>query len=267
MQRKSASHIANTLLYVDAEPFRRRPTAIHPARCPLFRLPAELRTRIWIYAYGDGTINVSLKVSNKNVKDSQKKLVYTHPDQHRQSHFKLPPLVCRQFYSETTAAFYATTAVVFHEPHAFRVFALSQHPLVERLRCLSIPRFDSTWNIVLSASLIGRLKSLRGARLAYVYFRRFEAWPRASSPELRGLWRIIRAFQQHELEARHTSLEVTAYNVYKTMHDSSINHPGVEYYRLRPGQSGYDNVVLLQKELTEGLLRYNPRRLSKRAAM
>lgn len=76
----------------------------------------------------------------------------------------LPPLVCRQFNSDSTDALYASTAFVFHEPHAFRTFALSSHTHVEKLQYLTISRSDSRWENVLTASMVGRLKSLRGVR-------------------------------------------------------------------------------------------------------
>jgi len=106
-------------------------------------------------------------------------------------------------------------------------------------------------------------------RLPYDYHRRTEAQrlPTASSSELKGLWRIIRAFQQHEFEAGHTLLELTVYNSYFGTYENGYGHFGSQDFRLKPGEPQYDDKVRLQKQLTEGLLQYIPRRLSKRGAV
>jgi hypothetical protein len=176
--------------------------------------------------------------------------------------------VCRQFYSETIAALYASTTFVFHEPQSFRTFALSSHTHVKKLQYLTIPRLGRKWENTITASTVGRLKNLRGVRLSYDYYRRTEAQrlPNPSSSELKGLWRVIRAFQQHELEAGHTLLELTVYNSYLGTHENVYGHFGSQDLRLKPGEPQYDDKARLQKQLTEGLLQYTARRLSKRGA-
>lgn len=171
--------------------------------------------------------------------------------------------MCKQFYSETTVAFYSTSTFTFNGPHSFRAFALSPHSCVDKLQYLSILRFDHKWEDSLTSSLIGRLKGLCGVRLSHEYYRQIESRPvpRAASPEFKGFWRNIRAFQQHELEASHTVFEVVVYNMYK----ATTRSKGYELW-LKPGESQYDNLLRLQKSLTDGLLQYTPRRLSRRGA-
>ena len=213
---------------------------------------------------------MSLKSLNKLAEASHKDLTYTiwrkktYP--HDGTIFKLPALVCKQFHHEATAALYASSAFEISDPHCFRAFALSPHACVAQLHRLVIPRLTHHWGEALTASLVGRLSGLRGVRLTHEYLRCIETRPipRATDAEWKGFWRMVRAFQQHGLEPRQTRFEVVVYNIYKNR--GLQTGPRAADTVLGPGESEYGDVLRLQEELTEGLLRYAPRRLSRRGA-
>lgn len=236
---------------------------LSPRPPPLFRLPAELRTQIWRHAYGNQHIIVSLHSLNKPASDSHSNLIYMlasdlpHPfhDRFVRSRIHLPPAVCKQFYSEATAALYVSSTFEFTEPHTFRAFALGPHACVSQIQHLRVPYLEHKWKNSLTSSLVGRLKSLRGVHFTH----RSSAAHHiscATHPHWKSFWRIIRAFQQHELEAPSTKFEVVVYT-YQNL------HPG-QWPILRSGDALYEDRVRLQKELTESLLQYIPRRLSRR---
>lgn len=74
---------------------------------------------------------------------------------------------------------------------------------------------------------------------------------------------MIRAFQQHELEAQKTEFELLVFDVFLK---SPFELGSWTTAMLGPVGSQYENVSRLQKAFTEGLLEYKPRRLSKRSA-
>jgi hypothetical protein len=90
--------------------------------------------------------------------------------------------------------------------------------------------------------------------------------PYVSSPELKSLWRIIRAVRQHDLDVKHTGLEMTVYNQYKCNYCNGCGYFGVQDFRLQSEELQYDQLLRLRGDLTEGLLQYIPRRSSKRGA-
>ena len=167
----------------------------------------------------------------------------------------LPPAVCKQFYSQATAAFYASSTFEFAEPHTFRAFALAPYACVSQVRHLRIPCLEHKWTNSLNSSLVGRFKSLRGVHFIH---RSSIAHPISSAthPHWKSFWRIVRAFQQHKLEAPSTRFEIMVYT-YQNL------HPG-QWPILRSGDALYEDRMRLQKELTDGLLQYLPRRLSRR---
>lgn len=246
-------------------------TAQNACLSPLLKLPTELRNQIWQYAFGNLKVHVSLLSFNKRAGDSHKDLIYTiwtepqYPLHNASPKFKLPPAVCKQFYSEATAALYASNTFEFREPHSFRSFALSPHPCVSRVQHLSISCLSRDWKEALTSSIVGNLKSLRGVELVYSYWRCIERdpVPHATHPRWRGFWRIIRSFQQHQLEPHLTEFRVNVYNIYKSgnLRFGQVNE---EEIALKPGEPQYRNLLQLQQELKAGLLQHVPRRLSRR---
>ena len=236
------------------------------------KLPAELRNQIWQYAFGNLKVHVSLLSFNKRAEDSHEDLIYTvwaellYPPHAALPQLKLPSTVCKQLYSEATAALYASSTFEFHEPHSFRSFALSSHPCVSRIQHLSIPSLSHHWEEALTSSLVGNLKSLRGVELVYDYWRHIEREPipHAMHPRWKGFWRVIRSFQQHKLESCFTEFVVTTYNMYKSK-KQSFTQLDKEEVILRPGEPQYKDLLQLQKGLKIGLLQHVPRRLSRRS--
>lgn len=242
-----------------------------PPSFPLFRLPAELRTQIWEHVYGHKTIHVALKSYNKPAEASAADLEYTihckstYP--HYETALSLPPRVSKQFYAEATASLYATSTFSFTAPHAFRAFALSTHACVPRVQHLTIPRLTHHWSDALVSSLVGRLTGLRGVHLTLPYTRNRAArpLPRAADATWRDYWRMIRAFQQHELEAHRTEFELVVFNVLrKEPYAWDMSSCVTEVLRL--GEPQYEEMMRLREEFTEGLLEFVPRRLSRRGA-
>lgn len=120
---------------------------------------------------------------------------------------------------------------------------------------ITIPQLDHRWHSALTASLVGRLKGLRGVNLTYrscVVGER--AVLRISDTEIKAFWRVVRAFQQHGLEARRSRFEIVLGWIRGFRDGEWDNRVTWEWGRAEG----------LQKELTEGLVRLAPRRLSRR---
>ena len=225
------------------------PNSHTPASKPslLFRLPAELRTQILHYAYGNQTVHFQP----------------THP--FCATPLQLPPLVNKQFYLEATAAFYASSAFSFADPRSLRTFALSSHACVSRLQRLDIPWLTSQWCEVPVSSLVGQFKSLRGVKLTHRYWQCYpdRPVPGAGDAEWKGFWRMIRALRQFRLDKRQSEFKIEVYNAYKP---TRITGAVVDENWLRPGEPYYEDVLRLEKDFMEGLLEYTPRRFSERVA-
>ncbi|KAH6625435.1 hypothetical protein C7974DRAFT_201525 [Boeremia exigua] len=230
----------------------------------LFRLPAELRNQIWELAYGTQIIHVALASLNKTAATSHPDLSYTarlsETLPYHETPLRLPPTVSKQFHAETTAAFYATSTFFFTEPHAFRAFALAPHACVPRVARLRIQRLTHHWDDALVCSLLGRLRGLRGVWLTQHVNGRWV--PRGHAAK--GLWRVVRAFAQFELEAAATRFELVLCDVVEG--PDPMGAMWTRRVHMRPGMLGYAEWVGLQRELTQGLLEYTPRRLSRRLA-
>ncbi|UPX17515.1 uncharacterized protein EKO05_0007864 [Ascochyta rabiei] len=240
---------------------------------PLLRLPAELRKQIWQHVYGNARIRVSLPSHNKRAEASHVDLKYTmwedvfYPLTEMLPRLQLPRTACKQFYSEATAALYASSTFEFDSPHTFRAFALSPHPCVSQIQKLSIPRLEHDWEKALTASLIGRLKSLRGVQLAHTYLhcRATHPLPHAGRDEWKRYWRMIRSFQQHKLEPHITAFRLMVLNVFKQNLLAGEQLPR-DILELKPEEAQYQNALRLQADFKAALLHYTPRRLSRRAA-
>jgi hypothetical protein len=213
----------------------------------LFRLPAELRTQILHYAYGNQTVHFQP----------------THP--FCATPLQLPPLVNRKFYAEATAAFYASSAFSFADPRSMRTFALSSHACVSRLERLEIPWLTSQWCEVPVSSLVGQFKSLRAVKLTHRYWQCApkRPVPGAGDAEWKGFWRMIRALRQFRLDKRQSEFKIEVYNAYKP---TRVPGAVVDENLLRPGEKYYEDVLRLEKDFMEGLLEYTPRRFSERVA-
>ncbi|KAF3009876.1 hypothetical protein E8E13_010733 [Curvularia kusanoi] len=83
--------------------------------------------------------------------------------------------------------------------------------------------------------------------------------PCATAPQWKDFWRYIRLFRQFKLSPRHTEFKV---DVYTEQKDSQVwkKNP------LKPGDASYEDMMELQRVLTDGLLDHSPRRLSRRLA-
>ncbi|KAJ4993227.1 hypothetical protein SVAN01_01202 [Stagonosporopsis vannaccii] len=240
-----------------------------PPSFPLFKLPAELRAEIWNLVWGQQIIHVSLKSYNKPAEASAADLKYTIHRKSTYPHYAtalvLPPRVSKRFYVEATAALYASSTFSFHAPHAFRAFALSGHPCVSRVQHLTIPRLTNHWTDALVSSLVGRLTGLRGVHLTHQHQRCSAArpLPHAMDATWRDYWRMIRAFQQHELEAHKTEFEMVVLNVSQRL---PFDMGSWTMQLLGLGDPQYKNLLRLREEFTNGLLEFTPRRLSRRGA-
>lgn len=224
------------------------------------------------HAYGNQTVHVDITTRTKFGQVINPRLTYTidwerfHPN--CEIPLQLPPLVSKRFYAEATAALYASSSFSFAEPLCFRTFALSKHACVSRLQRLVIPHLNSYsfilwryvgWNTVLLHSVVDRLESLRGVKLEYEYKTSYGFVPRATHKDCEDFWRYIRVFRQFELSPHHTEFKVDVYTEHK---DSQV----WKRIPLKPADASYENMMELQRILTDGLLNYAPRRLSRRLA-
>ncbi|KAJ4364912.1 hypothetical protein N0V95_000559, partial [Ascochyta clinopodiicola] len=233
----------------------------------------ELRTKIWQHAYGNVRIRVDLPSVNKRAEDSHADLEYIiwedvpYPLTKALPRLQLPAVACKQFYSEATAALYASSTFEFDSPHDFRAFALSPHPCVSQLQKLSVPYLQHDWEQALTSSLIGRFKSLRGVQLSHTYYHcsATQPLPPADRSEWKPYWRMIRSFQQHELEPSMTEFSIVVLNVFKQNLLAGEQLPRDQLV-LKPGDPQYQNLLRLQEDLKAGLLQYTPRRRSRRVA-
>lgn len=256
---------------IDIDSIPRHIPAPKPKPPSLLLLPAELRAKIWEYAYGNLQIEVSFRSPHNRAETSHKNLAFTVHKDYTKPHpstrpWPQPPQrVCKQFYSEVTTAIYLSSTFHFTSPNTFRAFALSAHPSVPKLRRFCIPALEPRWATVLTSSILGKLQSLSGVHMTHTYWRwgalpwesRREI-PDAAHPHWKWLWRIVRAVRQHKLKPHMTRFEL----VYMIPIRGIWPRAAV----LRRGDPGSEDVVRVQGEFEEALLAYTPRRLSMRCS-
>ncbi|KAJ4322976.1 hypothetical protein N0V94_002131 [Neodidymelliopsis sp. IMI 364377] len=175
--------------------------------------------------------------------------------------------VCKQIHHEALAAFYASSTFHFTDRQALHAFALAPHACVPRIRHITIARLDDHWSETLTPSLMGRLKSLRGIDATYLYpcCNGHAPFPHAQDVRWKNVWRMIRALRQHKLNAHVVRFDVLVYDYSKVDYVAKMNGSfDIEGVRLRAGEDGYEDLVRLEGGFKEALLRYTPRRLSRR---
>jgi hypothetical protein len=146
-------------------------------------------------------------------------------DEHPFSH----PLVCKQFWAETTHMLFQTSIWVFHSHHDLRLLLNSKQACVPRIQKMIINSpntetlviFCSKWEQALTWRLMRRLENLKDVSIyVYVKFDRNEMrtrrdllndqlWVKAKLPL------IIRSFQQHKLISDLTIVCIGARDDYK----------------------------------------------------
>ncbi|KAF1359830.1 hypothetical protein EJ07DRAFT_155767 [Lizonia empirigonia] len=99
----------------DVDSMRRHLPAPKPKPSPLLLLPAELRTRIWEYAYGNLHIAVNLCSLHKPAEASHNDLTFTILKDHTNPWSPPPQRACKQLYSKATTAFHSPAP--FPSPH------------------------------------------------------------------------------------------------------------------------------------------------------
>lgn len=167
-----------------------------------------------------------------------------------------PNLVCRQFWAETSQVFLSSCVFRVDHPDAFRALALSGQSVVPRITRLMVRlsgtrshNFPMYSHDAFTSSLVGRLVSLEGLVFTgMVYWAPRDA---ATAADVMGsaCWKskklpvVIRAFQQHKLQANLTSVTFEP-----------------ESYFVEPvwDATPYNEAIRIQ------LLDHHPRRLSKR---
>ncbi|XPS79000.1 hypothetical protein M3J09_010994 [Ascochyta lentis] len=234
--------------------------AQNAVQSPLLRLPAELRSTIWNIVYG----NMMVVIHSNNQKSGHKPSFRLKFDTHENvitEHFltdapvSAPKLVCRQFWAETSEVFLKSCTVRTASRKAFRVLALSEQPIVQRVQKLIIAYartwpsdFPRSWANYLTSSLVGRFKNLRGVEMYLWVVHGYQL--RRTDVLNDDLWKsnklpaIIRSFQQHKLEPALTSVN---YLPYRWVHETAWNASTV-----------------INEAIRTELLKYRPRRTSKR---
>jgi hypothetical protein len=232
------------------------------------RLPAELRNSIWEYAYGGGMVHVRFRHFKRQVTSA---LLC-----HRCVHDIIPgsegegccmrrnpppmsiPLVCKQYWAETSTTFFASNSFSINEPQVFRALVLSNSDFVSRIKQLDFPSLGfiysyRPWAAAVNSSTVGYLKSLRG-----VTMRMFVGHPddiELEQDDVLGsaYWKafklpgIVRAIQQHRLDQGSTKF--TIFNYKGWYHGTEMD----------PGRVG-----VFEGRIKESLLEHHPRRISRR---
>ncbi|KAF3032149.1 hypothetical protein E8E11_002574 [Didymella keratinophila] len=159
-------------------------TAVDACESPLLRLPAELRISIWTYAFGDKMV-----VVDKTLIDEENYalcfVVYNavYEEEHPPTTVSFPALlqlVSRRFWAETSEVFPSTCTFRFNCEFNFRRFALSNLPIVPRVRRIMVyarPCWSSGWwnhfgshvpydpdGITCMYYMVGNLKILEGVK-------------------------------------------------------------------------------------------------------
>ncbi|KAF2821986.1 hypothetical protein CC86DRAFT_385707 [Ophiobolus disseminans] len=230
-------------------------TGTNAANSPLFQLPAELRNRIWAYAYGGNTIHVS----TKSAPSYQLRLEVCENVEGALCRCNVPevtpkapmPLVCEQFWFEVHGIFFASNHFMAKRPGSLRELALYHERFAERVSALRINLREEIyyrmeeWAPVLTSSILGRFKNLRGVTLAFTVHPRnvylFQPKDVMRDAEWKGLKlpAVLRAFQQHRLDKKRTTVT----------------------FSIKGAEVPADG---LAKIIKDHLLDYHPRRLSKR---
>lgn len=240
-------------------------TFMNSTASPLLCLPAELRNQIWHLAFGGKILHVSVgRIPTET--EEQPQLDYTlydsisgKPKNRTTPNSSLPgapQTVCRQYWAEASQVFFSSCALMIDEPAAFRCFAQSGEPIVSQIRRLIVlvcgkksHNFPMYWQGVFNSTLVGHLASLEGVSLeGSVYW-----GPHRDSTEpdvMSGYhWKMIkmpgtiRSFQQHKLKEELTT---------------------VDFEPKDPTNGRALTIGPINEAIRENLLRYCPRRLSKR---
>ncbi|KZM22091.1 uncharacterized protein EKO05_0007876 [Ascochyta rabiei] len=235
-------------------------TAHNALQSRLLYLPAELRNAIWTLVYGDMMVVVD-STSHTPENERSVKLTFDTYEEASGEEFlpvaraSAPKLVCRQFWAETSSVFLDSCTVRTASGEAFRALALSKQPIVQRVRKLIITSkkirawdFPRSWANYFTSSIVGRFRNLQGVGLyTSVYYHdglyqtdvlNDAVWKSKKLPA------IIRSFQQHKL---HPALTSVNYITCEHSYDVEDEKP-----------------ILVGEAIRTELLKYHPRRLSRR---
>lgn len=144
-------------------------TAQNSLQSPLLRLPAELRDKIWHFAYGSEDVHcVWVDESEPNGKATYcvKHYGWKYP--------AVPKLVSRQYWAESFVVFLASYSLSFFDSNVFFNFVRSDAPIVSMVCRIDItsvmgdirsPDSTKSWATVLSRAPTDRLTRLEGANV------------------------------------------------------------------------------------------------------
>ncbi|KAF2821987.1 hypothetical protein CC86DRAFT_425547 [Ophiobolus disseminans] len=195
---------------------------------PLLCLPPELRNKIWEYVYGGNVVHITFRSRSDRQLDSA--LVckpctqQMDPRKNRDccdqnvSTAIFIPFVCKQYFAEASTTFFASNIFGVDECSAFRAFVSSNPGFVARVKQLIIQathaHFGASWGSALNSASLGYFKSLKGVSLAIpISLRDMRLLQR---PDIMhdAQWKafkvsaVIRAFQQHRLDAEVTTVNL-----------------------------------------------------------
>ncbi|KAF9692720.1 hypothetical protein EKO04_009235 [Ascochyta lentis] len=248
-------------------------TALNAVQSPLLRLPAELRNKIWSYAYGDEFVHVDQGFSKH-------RLFRFHVCQHKGSSrpcgcsrntplFSIP-LVSKQFWWEVSASFQSSATLVFNTEDSYnvlRAFLRSAHAFLAQVRYLELLVLSEHWmyrgdlrGYALTSALVGTMKNLQGIRLSLDFD--FGPMYLLSDPDIMrsadwkgsGIPRIIQSFRQHKLNPDKIAVDVRL----SMCPWRSVLHLNGNF---KPSAS---DLVSFEEAIKNALLDHHPRRLSKR---
>jgi len=182
-------------------------------------------------------------------------------DQHTSTAITIP-FVCKQYWAEASTTFFASNIFGIGESSAFRAFVSSHPAFVTRVRQLIIQvgsgNFAASWGSALNPALLGYFKSLRGVSLTIpISYRDIAMLKRPDVIHDEG-WKarkvpaVIRAFQQHRLDADLTTVNLVPMGyLYDWNTGNQLTLDSTE-------------VSVINDNIKNQLLEHHPRRLSRR---
>lgn len=169
------------------------------------------------------------------------------------------PLVSKQHWAEASTTFFTSNTFGLDQASVFREFVSSNPAFVARVRRLIIQAtrssFHSSWGSALNSALLGHFTSLKGVSLA-VPVSGFESLHFLGLQDVMkdGRWKdikmpeVIRAFQQHQLDAKLTTVNLVI----------------TSYYRQGETLNEKPEARAFTANIRDLLLEHHPRRVSRR---
>lgn len=133
----------------------------------LLRLPAELRNKIWEFAFGDQTLRVHRATCPLRTR------LTTCLTSNTGYFYYVPQLVSRQYWTETFDVLLKSCALSFDDARVFESFTSDLKPTVAQIRRIKItvyagrgfPNSTENWNYAILRQCASPIKSLEGLHM------------------------------------------------------------------------------------------------------